>query len=142
MAKTRQEVIDADELRKLERDISGAPARMQWNATKVLATRVGPMIAREMRADARGHQGNYFGKPGTEYDTPLENHVSHEMLTDDTLEVGIEYAGAGKLAHIIVFGSVNNDPVYDHMAGPRRALPRVDRIFADAAEDSVLGEES
>lgn len=141
MGKSRQEIIEADELRQLAIDISGAPARMQLGSRRILDTRVGPMVAREMRADATGHMGNYFGKPGTEYLTPLEDHVSHEMVTPDVLEVGIEYKGAGKLAHIIVFGSANNQPVYDHMAGPRRAMPRVERLFADLAEDSVLGED-
>ena len=131
--------IDDDELHTLELDLSRAPLRIQFGMTEALATRAAPLVEREMRIDATGHQGNWFGKPGTSYDTPLERHVSSEMITSDTLEVGIEKVGAGKLAHIIVFGSVNNAPVYDHMAGPRRALPRVEKAMADQAEDDVLG---
>lgn len=131
--------IDDDELHSLELDLSRAPVRIQFGMTEVLATRVAPLVKREMRRDARGHQGNWFGKPGTSYETPLHRHVSSEMLTRDTLEVGIEKNGAGKLAHIIVFGSVKNAPVYDHMAGPRRAMPRAVNMFADQAEDDVLG---
>lgn len=125
--------IDADELRKLEIDISGAPKRIQWGSTRVLATRVGPIVADAMRADARGHR--FLPK--------LADAVSHEMVTDDILEVGLGPGRRhqGSLAHIIVYGSVNNAPVYDHMSGPRRTLPRVERLFADLAEESVLGEE-
>lgn len=131
--------IDDDELHTLELDLSRAPLRIQFGVEEALATRAAPLVEREMRDDARGHQGNYFGKPGTSYDTPLERHVSSEMIRRDTLEVGIEKSGAGKLAHIIVFGSVNNAPVYDHMAGPRRAMPRVVKALADQAEEDVLG---
>lgn len=131
--------IESDELSRLELDFREAPGRMQRSANRTLDGRAGPMIAKEMRVDATGHQGNYFGVPGTEYDTPLEKHVSHEMLDPWTVEVGIEAKGAGKLAHIIVYGSVNNGPTYDHMAGPRRALPRIERMLGDDAEDAVLG---
>jgi hypothetical protein len=131
--------IDDDELHRLELDLRRAPFRIQWGLTQTLKTVAGPIVSREMRRDARGHQGNYFGRPGTSYETPLEQHVSSEMIKADTLEVGIEKSGAGKLAHIIVFGSVNNAPVYDHMAGPRRALPRVVKALGDEAEDDVLG---
>lgn len=130
---------EADELRELALDLSRAPFRVQRAAAKTMQSRVGPLVAREMRRDAEGHQGNYFGRPGTEFVTPLDQHVSHEMLDPYTVEVGIESKGAGKLAHIIVYGSVNNGPVYDHMAGPRRALPRVWEMLAQVGEDSVLG---
>lgn len=133
---------DADELGRLVVDLRGAPHRMQRAARDALDTEIGPMVAKEMRVDAKGHKGNWFGIPGTSYNTPLEKHVSHEMVGRYEVEVGIEKKGAGKLAHIIVFGSVNNGPVYDHMAGPRRALPRVERLAGKRAEDSVLGDET
>jgi hypothetical protein len=134
--------IDDRELVQLEIDLRGAPTRMQFGVTRILKTRGGPILADAMRADARGHRGNYFGKPGTEFVTPLDKHVSYEMIDDNTVEAGIEYSGAGKLAHIIVYGSANNAPVYDKMAGPRRVLPRIVRLFEDVAEDSVLGDET
>lgn len=115
---------------------------MQRAAIKALDTEIGPMIAREMRKDARGHKGNWFGKPGTSYDTPLEDHVSHEMIGTYEVEVGIEKVGAGKLAHLIVFGGPRNGPVYNHMAGPRRALPRIERLAGTRAEDAVLGDQT
>lgn len=132
---------DSPELINLEVDLKGAPLRIQTRARARLAGPVGATIAREMRVDAKGHQGNWFGKPGTEYNTPLERHVSHEMVGMFEVEAGIENKGAGKLGHIIAYGSVNNGPAYDPMAGPRRALPRVERSLADMAEDAILGDE-
>jgi beta-glucosidase-like glycosyl hydrolase len=128
------------ELKTLAVDLTSAPLRMQFAAPKRLreAARV---VEREMRVDAEGHIGNYFGKPGTEYPIPLAQHVSSELLSDYEAEIGIEARGAGKLAHIIAYGSVNNAPAYDPGAGPRRAMPRVLEIFADLAEKAVLGEE-
>lgn len=130
--------IDDSELNRLELDLSRAPMRVKVNASAA-TRRAAAAIDKQMTIDAAGHQGNWFGIPGTSYDTALQDHVSHEMLAPLLAEIGIEYKGAGKLAHIIVFGSVNNAPVYDHMAGPRRALPTVDKLMADAAEESVFG---
>jgi hypothetical protein len=131
--------IDDTELVRLELDLRAAPKRVQFGATKQVMA-AAKTIDRQMTIDATGHQGNWFGIPGTEFNTPLELHVSHEMLDRYTAEIGIEMKGAGKLAPIIVYGSVNNAPVYDHMAGPRRVLPKIVEDFADMAEDSVLGE--
>ena len=88
-------VDGAAEIRELEIDISLAPARVKRNATKVLR-RAAELVDEQMTIDAAGHQGNWFGIPGTEYDTPLEKHVSHELLDPLTAEIGIENKGAGK----------------------------------------------
>lgn len=130
-----------DELRELSVDLSGTPNRIQRRAATQLAGPVGRLVAREMRQDARGHRGNWFGKPGTSFNTGLERHVSHEMVGPYELEAGIEAKGAGKLGHIIAYGSVNNAPAYDPGAGPRRALPKVVDMLADTAEESMLGDE-
>ena len=62
------------------------------------------------------------------------------MLSPLMVEVGLGPDGnQGSLAHIIVYGSVNNGPVYDHMSGPRRAMPRIVRAMGAMAEDAVLG---
>lgn len=129
-----------EELRILGVDLSDAPLRLQFNAHKRMpqAARV---IEREMKIDATGHIGNYFGHPGTEYPIPLAIHVSSELLRWDEAEIGIERKGAGKLAHIIAYGSINNAPAYDPGAGPRRAVPEVLDILGQLAEESVLGEE-
>lgn len=133
--------IDGHEVTELMLDLEDAPARVRRNSTEVLKTKVGPLLAREMRQDARGHKGNWFGKPGTSFQTGLERHVSHEMVNADTVEAGIEGKGSGRLGHIIAYGSVNNDAAYDPMAGPRRAMPRIGRMFETVVEESVLEDE-
>lgn len=130
---------DLSELRELEADLGRAPARMTFAASRVIRTGA-RLIERGMTEDARGHMGNWFGIPGTEYSTPLEQHVSSEMLDPLWAEIGIEYEGAGKIAHIIVHGSANNAPVYDHTAPLRRNAPLIERLLAGAAEKSVLGD--
>lgn len=133
---------ESEDVKRLAIDLRGAPLRVQLGAARQLNGPVGRLVAREMRKDAAGHRGNWFGKPGTSFDTGLERHVSHEMVDPFELEAGIENKGAGKLGHIIAYGSVNNGPAYDPGAGPRRAMPRVVEMLADMSEDSVLGEES
>ncbi len=130
--------IEQREVKELLVDLSEAPGRMQRKARQ--GVREGArVINREMRIDATGHKGNWFGKPGTSYVVPLPQHVSNEMIGLLEAEIGIESKGAGKLAHLLAFGSVKNAPAYDYTAGPRRAMPEVERILADQAEESVLG---
>ena len=131
--------FDDHELQVLYLDMREAPTRVQFGATRVV-NEGAKIIDRQMTIDATGHMGNYFGIPGTEYATPLEEHVSHEMLSKLEAEIGIEYKGAGKLAHIIAFGSVNNGPAYDPYAGPMRHIPSIESKFAEMAERSALGE--
>lgn len=130
---------DTRELDELVLDLTRAPNRVQRAVPQALEKKIGPALKRQMKIDATGHKGNWFGRPGTSYNTPVERHVSYEMLTNFLLEVGIENKGAGKLAHIIVFGSANNEPVYDHMAALRREMPSILNEFGDLGEDSVLG---
>lgn len=124
--------IDDSELRTLELDISGAPGRIQRNAGVTLR-KVGRLVDKQMRVDASGHR----------YLKHLPEAVSHELIDPWTVEIGLgpKKGTQGALAHIIVYGSVNNAPVYDHTAGLRRSLPTIERMFADDAEDAVLGGE-
>lgn len=131
--------IDYHEVKQLELDLSRAPGRLQRASRNSLKYRAGPILASAMRHDATGHQGNYFGIAGTEFSTPLEKHVSHEMVDLDTVEAGIENKGAGRLGNIIAKGSANNAPAYDFMAGPRRVMPKIEEILAGDAEAAVLG---
>lgn len=131
--------IDDHELEQLELDISGAPGRVQRNSRDATIKGL-RRINREMTVDAAGHPGNYFGVPGTEFDTGLEQHVSYQLMTELSGEVGIEAKGSGLLGGIIAKGSVNNAPAYDYMAGPYRALPDVAKGYAEGAERAVLGE--
>lgn len=130
--------VEGNEVRTLELDLSRAPMRVQLGITKNLSTKGARTMERAMRNDARGHQGNWFGRPGTSYDTPLERHVSSEMLSPFELETGIEAKGAGNLGHIIAYGSVKNAPAYDPMSGPRKALPLIAEQLGDMAEDEIL----
>lgn len=130
--------IDDSQLRTLELDLRRAPMRIQLGITKNLATKAARTMERAMKQDARGHMGNWFGRPGTSYVTDLPRHVTSEMLGPFELETGIEAKGAGNLGHIIAYGSVNNDPVYDPMSGPRKALPIIAEQLGDMAEDKTL----
>lgn len=132
--------LDDQELRQLVIDLRKAPGRVQAGATKTLK-KGARLVNREMKKDAAGHEGNYFGRPGTEFVTPLPQHVSDEMIAPLVAEIGIEAKGAGKLAHILAYGSANNTPVYDHTAGLRRATPAIVDLFAETSEESVLGKD-
>lgn len=122
--------IDDSELRELEVDLSEAPLRVQVGQTKVIRQGLRYLVA-AMKEDATGHR----------YLRQLPAAVSAEMLTRDMGEAGLgPNSGQGSIAHIIVYGSVNNAPVYDHMAGPRRMIPLILRDFADMGEQSVLGQ--
>lgn len=124
--------VDDSELRTLEVDLRGAGLRVQMNATTVLRGKVGPLLQREMRKDARGHRQL----------RRLPKSIDWEMNGNWEVEAGVrrgQRGTQGRLAHIIVYGSVNNAPVYDHGAALRRAAPRAINWLADAAEESVLG---
>lgn len=132
--------MDDTELRHLEVDMRAAPLRIRLEVPRVLRRLAGPKLAHEMREDAAGHVGNWFGIPGTEYVTPTPP-TSSEMITPFVVEAGVDKRGSGKLMHILAYGSVNNAPAYDPGAGPRRAMPVIEGWLADAAEESVLGDD-
>lgn len=131
--------FDTTELDHLVADLTGAPTRIQREAPRVLRRLAGPKLAREMKVDASGHVGNLFGIEGTDYVTPTPR-TSSEMLDRFMVEAGVNSGGSGSLMHILAYGSVNNGPAYDPMAGPRRAMPQIENWLADVAEESVLGE--
>lgn len=123
-------MIDDAELRELELDLGRAPLRLPGNARKAME-KSAVLLEREMRKDARGHR--YLPK--------LAASASHEVTGAFDAEVGLgpKRGTQGSLAHIIVHGSVNNAPVYDYTAAGRRSVRRIADVFADAAEDAVLG---
>lgn len=128
--------ISTTELRRLEFDLSRAPRRVR--GTEGLR-RAANAIEREMRVDATGHKGNYFGRPGTEYVIPTPT-VSSELVSEHAADIGIEAKGVGNLFGILAYGSVKNAPAYDPGAGPRRAMNNVLNDMADHAEHSVFGD--
>lgn len=131
--------FDDHELRELILDLSEAPQRVQRRAPQVLRDKIRPRLQAEVKVDSAGHMGNWFGDPLTSYETPLAGHVSSEMHGKWEIEAGIESKGAGKLAHIIADGSVNNAPAYDAGASLRRTMPYAMDELAAAGEESVLG---
>jgi hypothetical protein len=129
----RRKAIDDHELRNLEIDLTHAPIRLQRAARSTLR-KAGEILDEGMRADASGHR--YLPK--------LAAAVSHEMRGEWEVEVGLSPQGKrnqGSLAHIIVYGSINNLPVYDHTAVLRRHKEDIDRMFGDDVEKSTLGGE-
>lgn len=122
--------LDDSELRNLEIDLSKAPLRAQFGVTKFVR-RGAALIDEGMQQDAAGHR----------YLKHLPKAVSHEMLTPYLAEIGLgpKRGTQGALAHIIVYGSVNNAPVYDHTAALRRSAPTIEGWAADEAEESVFG---
>lgn len=119
---------DTSELESVAADLSKAPFRVQRAADRALGRGAG-IVARRLRVAATGHR--YLpGLPGS---------VSHGRLAPLTHEIGFDKGGQGSLAHIIVRGSVNNAPVFDHTASLRQSLPEIERELADAGEDSVFG---
>lgn len=124
--------LEDHEVVNLYHDLRGAPTRVQFAARRAMPD-FSRRIEREMKVDAGGHR----------YLSHLPTAVSWEMLTQFESEIGLgpKRGTQGSLAHIIAHGSINNAPVYDYMAGPRRALPSIEQSCADLAEKSVFGGE-
>lgn len=122
--------FDTSEVKRLAVDLSQAPGRIQRKAPKVMH-RAAIDVKKAMRVDASGHR----------YLHQFAREVNYDRLDALGLayEVGFDKSGQGNLANIIVFGSINNAPVYDFTAALRRETPNIVRHLANAGEDSVLG---
>lgn len=122
--------FDTTQLRELSVDFSKAPGRVQRNAPK--AMRRGAQIVKlAMKEDASGHR--YLPKFASRVDFDKRDAIGL------VYEIGFNKVGQGNLAHIIVFGSVNNAPVYDFFAALRRSVPTIMEDMANAGESSVFG---
>ena len=122
--------FDTTEVNRLAVDFSKAPGRIQRKAPRIMQKTAFDIKTR-MRRDARGHR--YLP------------HFAREINYDrtDTLglayEIGFDKQEQGNLANIIVFGSINNAPVYDfYGALYAEALGLVNKLAA-AGQESVLG---
>ena len=123
---------DSSDLRKLEIDLRGAPMRIQRDAEKIV-WRGADLVARGMRREVGGHR----------FLPHLPHTVSREMVGRYEAEIGMETSRKqGRLAHIMAYGSANNDPVFDHTAPLRAATPRIVKMTGDEGEDAVLGDDS
>lgn len=128
--------IDTRQIRQLTADLTGAPGRIQRAAPRSLKKDI-RILHRAMKRDATGHR--YLkGRGGA---APFQAHVAWEQTDALGLayEVGFDKTGSGKLANIIVFGSVNNAPVYDFHGPLVRQTPVIVANLGSIAEGAVLG---
>jgi len=122
--------VDTSELRELAVDLSKAPGRLQRRAPKTM--RWGARkVRRAMRKDAAGHR----------YLPHFPAAVGYDRMDAIGLhyQIGFELGDQGSLAHIIVFGSVNNAPVYNFADALWREAPRIVRRLAEDSENVVFG---
>lgn len=119
--------VDASEVHLLALDLSGAPERLTHNLGEVFKNEASA-LQRDMRRDAENHR--YLPK--------FPRRLTAEKVEPLHHVIGFNVGGQGSLAHIIVFGSINNAPVYNFY-GPliRRTEPFVEHV-ARIAEDSVF----
>jgi hypothetical protein len=123
-----REVIDTSELDALARDLATAPARI-IPALVPVAHRAGSNIKRAMRKDAEGHR-HLPGLPRfVEYDVEVD-------ATSVTVDVGFRKEGAGNLANVAAFGTVNNAPVMDITRGLRDEVPNFMRWVAKVGAEA------
>lgn len=122
--------VDDHQLRQLQVDLEEAPGRVQRQAPKALR-KGADIVESAMKRDARGHR----------FLPRIPRSVTSSMLDRWTAEIGFgPIPGTqGRLAHIILHGSINNGPIWDYTAGLRRSEPRILELMAGAAEDSTLG---
>lgn len=122
--------FDTSEVDALAADFTRGPGRVQRGARRVLG-RSARRVQAGMRADASGHR----------YLPELPGTVGRDQVGSLEYEVGFDRRGQGKLANIIVFGSINNAPVFDHTSALRRDVPLLERDAADMAEGAALADD-
>ncbi len=120
--------FDTKEVKRLNVDFRNASPRVQFAARGVLRSGA-RSVARHLRVDAAGHR----------YLDALPGTVSSGQTGPLSFEIGFDKGGQGSLAHIIVYGSVNNAPVFSNLTALRRALPEIERDMADAGVKSFFG---
>jgi hypothetical protein len=121
---------DDSELKTLEINLTEAPGRVQRSAPKVVK-RGADLIEKAMKVDARGHR----------YLPHFPRAVDQKMRGRWEAQIGFTHKPGtqGKLAHIILLGSINNLPVYDFRAAPRRVVPEILDMFGRDGEAAVMG---
>jgi hypothetical protein len=119
---------DTSEVERLAVDLSRAPRRVQRRAGYEFSA-AADRVRFRMKRLASGHR----------FLDELPETVGSSRFGPLDYEVGFDKVGQGKLANIIVYGSVNNAPVFDHTEALRMEIPELQRHLGDAGEDSVLG---
>lgn len=120
--------LDTSEVERMRMDLKGAPTRAQLRCGRAVSRGAG-LVNERMTELSRGHRRL----------PKYAIHVSDEMVGPMEAEIGLEYKGQGMLAHIIVYGSVNNAPVYDHAQSLYQAMPAIAQMIAEAGQESVFG---
>lgn len=122
---------NTEQVDRLSLDLSEAPGRMQRKAPRVFG-RGALEIKNRLQRAASGHR----------YLPALDRFVSYDKLGDLHYEIGFEKAGAGNLANIAVYGSINNAPVMMSPADAARLeMGAIERNLGDAGESAVLSDE-
>ncbi len=119
--------VDASEVHTLTLDLESAPARLRDNADEVFKNEASA-LNRDMKRDAMGHR----------YLPVFAQHMTAQKVGHLHHIIGFNKVKQAKLANIIVFGSVNNAPVYNFYGPLTRRTPYFVEHLARIAEDSVF----
>lgn len=119
--------VDASEVHQLTVDLKGAPARVTDNVGEVFKNEASA-LQRDMRRDASNHR----------YLPEFAVRLTSQKRAALEYEIGFNKVRQGNLANIIVFGSVNNAPVYNFYGPLLRRTPYFVEHLARVAEDAVF----
>ena len=123
----RRIYIDASEVNALSVGLAQAPQRMKDAAKDAFASEADGLHS-AMRRGAINHR--YLPK--------FARELVKDKVTDLHYEVGFRRRNQGLLANIIVFGSVNNDPVYDFYGPLRHRTPYFLNHLGRVMEEAVF----
>lgn len=121
--------FDTSELNRLAFDLATAPARV-IPALVPVAHRAGGNVKRSMRKDASGHRHLPNLPAFVNYDVDVS-------ATSITVDVGFRKEGAGNLANVAAYGTVNNAPVMDVTRGLRAEVPNFLRWVAKVGGEAL-----
>lgn len=120
------------EVKELVVDLRHADGRVKRNAATTMREAAG-RVKRNIRKAATGHR--HLGQ------LPSTVGLSRLDAAGLAYEVGFDKRGQGNLANIIVYGSVNNAPVFSIAPSLRKEVPWLERHLSEDAEDAVLGDD-
>lgn len=119
--------IDSSEVNSLTISLEHAPKRVVDNVGQVFANEA-DALNRDMRRDASGHR--YLPK--------FARTITAQKVSELHHVIGFNKVGQGQLANIIMFGSVNNAPVYNFYGPLIRRTPAFLEHLGRVSEDSIF----
>lgn len=119
--------VDATEVHELTHSLERAPSRLKDELDEVFSNEASA-LQRDMKRDAMNHR--YLPK--------FAQHMTAQKVGSLHHIIGFNKAGQGDLANIIVFGSVNNAPVYDFYGPLTRRTPYFVEHIARIAEAAIF----